>query len=62
MLHQIGLNSAVDLFNSIPADLRLSRALDTPAALSEIELLARFERTAAQNSGAQRTSFVGAGA
>lgn len=62
MLHQIGLNSAADLFKSIPADLRLSRALDTPAALSEIELLARFERMATHNSGAQRASFVGAGA
>lgn len=61
MLHQIGLNSAADLFESIPADLRLSRDLDTPAALSEIELLARFERMAAHNAGAKRASFVGAG-
>lgn len=62
MLHQIGLNSAADLFESIPSDLRLSRALDTPPALSEIELLARFERMATRNCGAPRASFVGAGA
>jgi glycine cleavage system P protein (glycine dehydrogenase) subunit 1 len=62
MLHQIGLNSAADLFDSIPADLRLSRNLDTPAALSELELLERFERMALRNPGAQRASFVGAGA
>ncbi|MBA3571290.1 MAG: glycine dehydrogenase, partial [Pyrinomonadaceae bacterium] len=47
MLHQIGLRSADDLFASIPEELRLTRALDTPAALSEIELLAGFERMAA---------------
>jgi glycine dehydrogenase subunit 1 len=62
MLHQIGLNSAADLFDSIPADLRLSRNLDTPAALSELELLERFERMATRNPGAQRANFVGAGA
>ncbi len=62
MLHQIGLGSTADLFDSIPEDLRLQRALDTPSALSEIELLARFERLAARNAGAQRASFLGAGA
>jgi glycine dehydrogenase subunit 1 len=62
MLHQIGLNSAAELFDSIPEDLRLSRHLNTPAALSEIELLAGFEQLAARNSGARRTSFLGAGA
>jgi glycine dehydrogenase subunit 1 len=62
MLHQIGLSSAADLFSSIPKDLRLSRNLNTPDALSEIELLAGFERMAAANAGARRTSFLGAGA
>ena len=62
MLHQVGLNSAAELFDSIPKDLRLSRNLNTTAALSEIELLAGFDRLAAKNSGAQRTSFLGAGA
>lgn len=62
MLHQVGLNSAAELFDSIPEDLRLSRNLNTTAALSEIELLAGFDRLAARNPGAQRTSFLGAGA
>lgn len=62
MLHQVGLNSADELFDSIPKDLRLSRNLNTPAALSEIELLAGFEHLATQNRGAGRTSFLGAGA
>jgi glycine dehydrogenase subunit 1 len=62
MLHQVGLNSAAELFDSIPKDLRLSRNLNTTPALSEIELLAGFERLAASNSGAQRISFLGAGA
>lgn len=61
MLKQIGLNSAAELFHSIPEELRLQRQLDTPAALSEIELLAGFERLAARNSAAYRATFLGAG-
>jgi glycine dehydrogenase subunit 1 len=62
MLHQVGLNSAAELFDSIPKDLLLSRSLNITAALSEIELLAGFDRLAARNAGAQRISFLGAGA
>ncbi|HYU97235.1 MAG TPA: aminomethyl-transferring glycine dehydrogenase subunit GcvPA [Pyrinomonadaceae bacterium] len=62
MLHQVGLNSADDLFDSIPRDLRLKRNLNTTPALSEIELLAGFEQLATRNPGAGRTSFLGAGA
>ena len=62
MLHQVGLNSAAELFDSIPKDLRLSRDLNTTAALSEIELLAGFDQMAARNPGALRSSFLGAGA
>lgn len=62
MLHQVGLNSTDELFDSIPKELRLSRNLNTPAALSEIELLAGFEHLAARNRGAGRSSFLGAGA
>src|SRR5688500_16473273 len=60
MLHQIGLGSAAELFDSIPKDLRLSRDLKTPAALSELELLAGFEELAKRNIGAGRPSFPGA--
>src|SRR5687767_4434496 len=62
MLHQVGLNSAAELFDSIPDDLRLSRNLSTTPALSELELLAGFEQLAARNIGAKRTNFLGAGA
>jgi glycine cleavage system P protein (glycine dehydrogenase) subunit 1 len=62
MLHQIGLNSTEELFDSIPKDLKLSKNLDTPAALSELELLADFNKKAGRNPAARRASFLGAGA
>jgi glycine dehydrogenase subunit 1 len=62
MLDSIGLKSAGELFNSIPENLLLRRPLNTPAALSETELLTRFELMAARNAGARRTSFLGGGA
>lgn len=62
MLHQIGLDSAADLFASIPAELQLKRELQTPHALSELELLAGFEERATRNPAARRPSFLGAGA
>src|SRR5215217_3253561 len=62
MLEAIGLQSADDLFDSIPQDVRLQRPLNTPAALSEIELLDRFEQMASRNAAARRISFMGGGA
>ena len=62
MLKAMGLGSAEELFDSIPEDLRLKRQLNTPAALSEIELLDRFEQMGARNTGARRISFMGGGA
>ena len=62
MLEAIGLKSAEQLFDSIPHELRLQRQLNTPAALSEIELLDKFERLGQQNAAARRASFLGAGA
>src|SRR5215216_4093153 len=62
MLEAIGLRSAEDLFDSIPQDLRLQRPLNTPAALSEIELLDSFEQMAVRNTAAPRVSFLGGGA
>jgi glycine cleavage system P protein (glycine dehydrogenase) subunit 1 len=64
MLRLVGLNSAEELFESIPKDLRLAGKLNTPDALSEIELLAGFERLASRNPGAgqNRSSFLGGGA
>jgi glycine dehydrogenase subunit 1 len=62
MLRGLGLGSAEELFDSIPADIILKDPLKTPAALSETELLERFEVMAAKNSAARRPSFLGAGA
>src|SRR5882762_6664606 len=62
MLAAIGLGSAEELFDSIPENLRLREPLNTPVALSEIELLSRFEEMGARNAGARRTTFLGAGA
>src|SRR5688500_9216424 len=62
MLQQIGLEKAADLFATVPEQLRLTRDLDTPAALSELELLAGFERMAVRNAGAQRAGSLGDGA
>jgi glycine dehydrogenase subunit 1 len=62
MLAALGLDSAAQLFDSVPADILLREPLRTPAALSEVELLERFEQLAARNSAARRPSFLGAGA
>src|SRR5690349_19326104 len=62
MLQQIGVSSMENLFESIPADLRLRQSLNVPNALSELELLKKFEMTARRNPAANRISFLGAGA
>jgi len=62
MLRGLGLGSAAELFDSIPADIVLKEPLKTPDALSEIELLERFEAMASKNAAARRPSFLGAGA
>jgi len=62
MLRQVGVASIENLFDSVPEDLRLRNSLNVPAALSEIELLAKFDRLAARNDAARRVSFLGAGA
>lgn len=62
MLRQIGAASIDSLFDSIPEDLRLRQDLAVPAALSELELLAKFEQTGTRNPAASRISFLGGGA
>ncbi|MDQ4120762.1 MAG: aminomethyl-transferring glycine dehydrogenase subunit GcvPA [Acidobacteriota bacterium] len=62
MLEIVGLDSAKDLFRSIPQDLQLNRQLNITEPLSEPELLAGLERMAEENTGAKRPSFLGAGA
>jgi glycine dehydrogenase subunit 1 len=61
MLTTIGLETAGDLFRSIPADLRLDRKLDIGDALAESEVIASFEAMAAKNTAATKPSFLGAG-
>ena len=62
MLREVGLGSPEQLFDTIPADILLRSPLAIPEALSEIELLAHFDRLAAGNAAARRPSFLGAGA
>ena len=62
MLRQIGVASIENLFDSIPEELRLREHLNVPAALSELELLAKFEQTSTRNPAAGRASFLGGGA
>ncbi len=62
MLARVGQPDLGALFESIPAQFRLTRALDVPAAASEYEILAEFEALAAQNEHAgARAWFLGAG-
>src|SRR5262249_7394765 len=58
----IGVTSPEQLFESIPENLRLRDHLNVPAAMSEIELLKRFEEMGSRNQAAQRISFLGGGA
>jgi glycine dehydrogenase subunit 1 len=60
MLEAIGARSVDELFASIPEPLRLQRALDLPAAMSEAELIQYFRERASENSLGY-TSFLGAG-
>ncbi len=62
MLAAIGVESVDDLFEQIPADLRLGRRLDLPDGLSEAEVYERLAGLAARNSDAEaEVCFVGAG-
>ena len=60
MLESIGARSIDELFASIPEPLRLKRALDLPAAMSEAELIQYFRERASENSLGY-ASFLGAG-
>ncbi len=63
MLAAIGANSIGDLFQQIPAEFRLGRALEIAQALSEIELTQHMKALAAKNQGAEESvCFLGGGA
>ncbi len=61
MLEFLGKTSMHELFNHIPAELFLSRPLDLPFGLSELEVRKKLEDLADQN-GIFKTIFRGAGA
>jgi glycine dehydrogenase subunit 1 len=62
MLEQIGAAAVEDLFQSIPAGLRLKRPLDVPPALSEIELQQHLGELARRNRAAgDAVCFLGGG-
>src|SRR6266852_8826974 len=62
MLEQIGAKSVEELFGSIPAELRLKRSLNVPAALTEIELTQHMQELARGNrSASDAVCFLGGG-
>jgi len=61
MLRAIGAESLDDLFNDIPAAVRLERPLDLPPPLTEMELQRELSRMAEQSAGG-RVCFIGGGA
>jgi glycine dehydrogenase subunit 1 len=62
MLAAIGAGSVEELFEEIPADVRLGRALDLEDGLSEDEVHRRLGALAALNSHSDtETCFIGAG-
>ncbi len=62
MLAAIGAESVHELFDSIPAELKLGRGLDLPPALSELELDQHLRELASRNTAAgDAICFLGAG-
>jgi glycine cleavage system P protein (glycine dehydrogenase) subunit 1 len=62
MLDAIGVGSVEELFEAVPADVRLDRDLDLPDGLSEPEVFAQLSALAARNAHADsETCFLGAG-
>jgi len=63
MLDTIGVKTSLDLYKDIPEAIRLHRALNLPAPLSEAEIAKEFQRLAKANINTQdNTCFLGAGA
>jgi glycine dehydrogenase subunit 1 len=62
MLDAIGAGSIEDLFEEIPADVRLGREIDLPPGRSEQEVLEELSALAARNRSADdEITFLGAG-
>jgi glycine dehydrogenase subunit 1 len=62
MLAAIGVDSVGELFEQIPAPLRLGRPLSLPAGMSEAEVFERLAELAERNADAEgEVCFLGAG-
>ena len=62
MLEQIGVASVAALFDQVPEAVRLTRPLNVPPALSEMELTQHVQALAAANLSADRAvCFLGGG-
>ena len=62
MLRAIGVRSLEELFDMVPAELRLGRDLDLPAAMGEMELAVHMAELEAKNTAAGRSvCFLGGG-
>src|SRR5436190_5414927 len=62
MLAAIGVDSVDDLFEQVPAPLRLGRPLELPAGMSEAEVYERLAALAGRNADAEsQVCFLGAG-
>jgi glycine dehydrogenase subunit 1 len=63
MLETIGIENTDQLFQDIPAQVRLNRELDVAGGLTEMELQQHMAALAGQNQGVDQTiCFLGAGA
>jgi glycine dehydrogenase subunit 1 len=61
MLEIVGLQTAGELFRSIPDEVKLNRQLNVTEPLAEPEVIGALEAMAEKNTGARKTSFLGAG-
>jgi glycine dehydrogenase subunit 1 len=61
MLARIGAASLEDLFDEVPVGVRLTRPLDLPPGLTQMETEAELSRLAAANAAASSICFAGGG-
>jgi glycine dehydrogenase subunit 1 len=61
MLRRIGVTNIDALFEAVPADYRLGRALALEPALDEAQLMAHLEALASKNDATTKLSFLGGG-
>lgn len=62
MLSTVGVADLEELFQAIPASIRLKTPLNLPAPMAEPELLSHLEKISASNPAAEFDSYLGGGA